>query len=134
MERSSTAWPASDVFWRSDRTRHGRIRRHDLFVTPCWRDKALELTEHAADDAGIESNQEMQGFDVIGLIEAVVDVHTSNVISEQPVRVKMQQGTINANRMEVIDSGDVIRFGGGVTMTMKSGGQAMHLDGRMGVP
>jgi lipopolysaccharide export system protein LptC len=73
------------------------------------------------------------GFEV-HLSEAVVDVHTSNVVSEKPVRVIMQQGIINANRMEVVDSGDSIRFGGGVTMTMTSSGQVMHLDGKMGVP
>ena len=45
----------------------------------------------------------------------------------------MLQGTIKANRMEVGDAGDVIRFGGGVTMVMTSG-QAMHLSGKPGVP
>jgi lipopolysaccharide export system protein LptC len=73
------------------------------------------------------------GFEVY-LSEAVVDVHTSNVVSEKPVRVRMQQGTINANRMEVLDSGDTIRFGGGVTMVMTSNSQVMHLDGKLGVP
>jgi lipopolysaccharide export system protein LptC len=73
------------------------------------------------------------GFEVY-LSEAVVDVHTSNVVSEKPVRVIMQQGIINANRMEVVDSGDSIRFGGGVTMTVTSNSQVMHLDGKMGVP
>jgi lipopolysaccharide export system protein LptC len=73
------------------------------------------------------------GFEV-HLSEATVDVHSSNVVSERPVRVIMQQGIINANRMEVVDSGDSIRFGGGVTMTMTSNSQVMHLDGKMGVP
>ena len=73
------------------------------------------------------------GFEVY-LSEAVVDVHTSNVVSERPVRVRMQQGTINASRMEVLDSGDTIRFGGGVTMVMTSNSQVMHLDGKLGVP
>jgi lipopolysaccharide export system protein LptC len=73
------------------------------------------------------------GFEV-RLSEAMVDVHTSNVVSEKPVRVIMQQGIINANRMEVVDSGDAIRFGGGVTMTVTSNSQVMHLDGKMGVP
>ena len=73
------------------------------------------------------------GFEVY-LSEAVVDVHTSNVVSEKPVRVRMQQGTINANRMEVLNSGDTIRFGGGVTMVMTSNSQVMHLDGNLGVP
>ena len=73
------------------------------------------------------------GFEVY-LNEASIDVHSSNVVSEKPVQVKMQQGTIDANRMEVVNSGDEIRFGGGVNMVMSSGNQGMHLDGKMGVP
>jgi lipopolysaccharide export system protein LptC len=73
------------------------------------------------------------GFDVY-LSEAVVDVHNSNMVSEKPVEVRMQQGTINANRMEVTNSGDVIRFGGGVTMMVTSGSPVMHLGGKTGVP
>jgi lipopolysaccharide export system protein LptC len=73
------------------------------------------------------------GFDVF-LSEAVIDVHSSNVVSEKPVEVRMLQGTIKANRMEVVDAGDVIRFGGGVTMVMTSGSHAMHLDGKLGAP
>jgi lipopolysaccharide export system protein LptC len=73
------------------------------------------------------------GFEVY-LSEAVVDVHGSNVVSEKPVEVRMQQGTIKANRMDVVDSGKEIRFGGGVTMVMTSGSHAMHLDGKPGVP
>jgi lipopolysaccharide export system protein LptC len=73
------------------------------------------------------------GFEV-RLSEAVIDIHSSNVVSEKPVEVRMQQGIINANRMEVVDSGDVIRFGGGVTMVTTAGNQVMHLDGKLGVP
>jgi lipopolysaccharide export system protein LptC len=73
------------------------------------------------------------GFEVY-LSEAVVDVHSSNVVSEKPVEVRLLQGTINANRMEVVDAGDAIRFGGGVTMVMTSGTHAMHLDGKLGAP
>jgi lipopolysaccharide export system protein LptC len=72
------------------------------------------------------------GFEVY-LSEAVVDVHSSNMVSEKPVEVRMQQGKINAKRMEVTESGDVIRFGGGVTMVMM-GNHVMHLDGKQGVP
>jgi lipopolysaccharide export system protein LptC len=71
------------------------------------------------------------GFEVY-LSEAVVDLHSSNIVSEKPVQVRMQQGTINANRMEVQESGDLIRFGGGVTMMMTAANHAMHLDGKSG--
>jgi lipopolysaccharide export system protein LptC len=73
------------------------------------------------------------GFEVY-LSEAVVDVHSSNVVSEKPVEVRTQQGIINANRMEVVDSANEIRFGGGVTFVMTSGNSVMHLDGKLGMP
>jgi lipopolysaccharide export system protein LptC len=54
--------------------------------------------------------------------EALIDTRRGNVVSQHPVEVKMLQGTLNANRLEVADSGDVVRFGGGVDMvlTLKS--------------
>jgi lipopolysaccharide export system protein LptC len=53
------------------------------------------------------------GYEV-RLNQAVIDVHKGNVVSEQPVWVKLTNGEINAKRMEVIDGGNVIRFSGGV--------------------
>ena len=52
------------------------------------------------------------------LSEAVVNVRTNHMVSEHPVEVVMRQGTINANRLEVTNSGEVIRFDGGVTMVL----------------
>ena len=45
-------------------------------------------------------------------------------MSEQPVEVQMLQGTLNANRLEIVDSGDLVRFDGGVTMTLMLGDAA----------
>ena len=45
-------------------------------------------------------------------------IRKNNVVSERPVKVKMIQGTLNANRLEVVDSGDLVRFGGGVDMVL----------------
>lgn len=73
------------------------------------------------------------GFEVY-LSEAVIDVHNSNVVSEKPVMVRLQQGTIKANRMEVSDAGETIRFGGGVNVTLTSNSQVMHLNGKMEAP
>lgn len=73
------------------------------------------------------------GFEAY-LSEAVIDVHSSNLVSEKPVEVRMVNGIIKANRMEVADSGSEVRFGGGVTFVMTSGNNVMHLDGKMGVP
>jgi lipopolysaccharide export system protein LptC len=55
----------------------------------------------------------------IKLREAVANIKAGSVVSEQPVEVKMLQGTVNANRLEVIESGAVVRFGGGVTLVIE---------------
>jgi len=52
------------------------------------------------------------------LSEAEIDVHKGTVRSDKPVWVKLTNGVINAKRLEVLDGGDVIRFGGGVSMTV----------------
>jgi lipopolysaccharide export system protein LptC len=50
--------------------------------------------------------------------EALVNTRGGHMISERPVEVQMLQGTINANRMELINSGEIIRFERGVTMVV----------------
>ena len=52
------------------------------------------------------------------LTEAVIEVRKGNVVSERPVELKMQQGIVTANRLEVVNSGSVVRFEGGVTMIL----------------
>jgi lipopolysaccharide export system protein LptC len=52
------------------------------------------------------------------LTEAFINVRTGHVVSEKPVEVTMTQGTINANRLEMINSGEIIRFEQGVTMVL----------------
>jgi lipopolysaccharide export system protein LptC len=53
------------------------------------------------------------------LSEAVIDVHKGTVVSEKPVWVKVNTGVINAKQLEVRDSGEVIRFSGGVSMVIQ---------------
>src|SRR5262249_54515967 len=50
------------------------------------------------------------------LQDALINVRAGTVVSEQPVEVNMLQGTITAKRIEVTGSGEVIVFGGGVTL------------------
>ncbi len=52
------------------------------------------------------------------LHEALVNVRKGHVVSEHPVVVKMLQGTVNANRLEIHESGAVIRFERGVTLVI----------------
>jgi lipopolysaccharide export system protein LptC len=52
------------------------------------------------------------------LSEAIIDVRKGNVVSDQPVELEFLQGKLNANRLEVTDSGDLVRFLGSVDMVM----------------
>jgi lipopolysaccharide export system protein LptC len=55
----------------------------------------------------------------VRLNDAVIDTATGDIVSEKPVQVEMLQGTVNSNRLEVTNGGDVIRFDGGVVMNLK---------------
>lgn len=59
------------------------------------------------------------------LSEAVIDIRNGHVTSDRPVEVTMLQGTLNAKRLEIKDSGDVVRFHGGVIMNLMLNGAAM---------
>ena len=52
------------------------------------------------------------------LSEALIDVRKGSVVSEKPVSVKLLNGFLNAQRLEVVDNGAMVRFGGGVAMTI----------------
>jgi len=60
-----------------------------------------------------------QGF-TAKLREAAVEMKAGKVVSEHPVEITFPDGVLNANKMEVLDSGDVIRFERGVVMDLKS--------------
>jgi lipopolysaccharide export system protein LptC len=52
------------------------------------------------------------------LSEAKIDVRKGNVVSDHPVELELLQGVLNANRLEIVDSGDLVRFHGGVDMVL----------------
>jgi lipopolysaccharide export system protein LptC len=52
------------------------------------------------------------------LSEATVNVTSGNVVSESPVDLKLPNGFLNANRMEVVENGALVVFGGGVAVTL----------------
>jgi lipopolysaccharide export system protein LptC len=60
------------------------------------------------------------GFEV-HLKEAVIDTGSGEIVSNQPVEVRMERGTVNANRLEVLKAGEVVRFDGGVVMNLPPG-------------
>jgi lipopolysaccharide export system protein LptC len=57
------------------------------------------------------------------LSEATVNVNTGNIVSESPVDVKLLNGSLNSNRLEVMENGDRVIFGGGVEMMLYPEGQ-----------
>ena len=52
------------------------------------------------------------------LSQAMVDIRKGNVTSDNPVELEMLQGVLNAKRLEIVDSGDMVRFHGGVDMVL----------------
>jgi len=52
------------------------------------------------------------------LNDALMHTKAGRVVSEEPVVVNMLQGTINANRLEILESGAIIKFERGVTMVI----------------
>lgn len=58
-----------------------------------------------------------QGYKAV-LREAAVEMKKGSVVSDQPVEITLPSGLLKANRMEIVDSGDVIRFERGVVLTL----------------
>jgi lipopolysaccharide export system protein LptC len=52
------------------------------------------------------------------LKEAIVDIGKGTLKSDKPVFIKMPEGTLEAQRMSVAESGDVVVFDGGLTLTL----------------
>jgi lipopolysaccharide export system protein LptC len=64
-----------------------------------------------------------QGYNA-KLTQAVVNMKKGSVISQQPVEVRMPTGVINANGMELENSGEVVRFTNGVVFNLDAEKQA----------
>jgi lipopolysaccharide export system protein LptC len=53
------------------------------------------------------------------LAEATLDARKGHVVSEKPVEILMPTGRVDAQQMEVLESGAVVHLRGGVRMTLK---------------
>ena len=53
------------------------------------------------------------------LDEAIVDTGSGEVVSNKPVEVFTQDATLNADRLEVEKSGEIVRFIGSVVMNLQ---------------
>src|SRR5207237_1021321 len=58
-----------------------------------------------------------QGYKAL-LREAAVEMKKGNVISDMPVEITLPNGMLKANRLEIIDSGAVVRFEKGVVLDL----------------
>ena len=52
------------------------------------------------------------------LSEAVVDIRAGKIVSNKPVEVKTAVWTVNANRMEIAEAGEHMKFEHGVSVTL----------------
>lgn len=52
------------------------------------------------------------------LTRALVDINKGTVTSDEPVAVKLLNGTLDSERLRIIDKGDVVRFEGNVRMNL----------------
>ncbi|MPZ36842.1 MAG: LPS export ABC transporter periplasmic protein LptC [Rhizobiales bacterium] len=77
------------------------------------------LYDAKADTIRLQHNVVVSSADYEVLLhDALVHVKAGSVVSEQPVEVKMLQGTLTADRIEVAESGAVIRFERNVTLIL----------------
>jgi lipopolysaccharide export system protein LptC len=61
------------------------------------------------------------------MAQAVVDIRGGKIVSEKPVEVKSFEWLVKSNRMEITDSGNVVRFERGVSVTIE-GETAVRFD------
>jgi lipopolysaccharide export system protein LptC len=97
---------------------HGKIQMEDKSMLEMSADTGTYNTKietlELKNNINLSSSTGNKGH----LSTATVDVRKGNVVSDEPVELEMLQGKLNANRLEIMDSGDVVRFNGGVDMMM----------------
>jgi lipopolysaccharide export system protein LptC len=111
---------------KQDLTKPDLVELHNLRATVHMQDETVTLmtaatgfynakTETLKLEKDIRvSNNQYEGK----LTEATVDIGKGNVLSEKPVTLKMLRGRLDANRLEILDSGDLVRFTKGVTLVL----------------
>jgi lipopolysaccharide export system protein LptC len=111
---------------KQDLTKPDLVELHNLRATVHMQDQTVTLmtaatgfynakTETLKLEKDIRvSNNQYEGK----LSDATVDIGKGNVLSEKPVTLKMLRGQLDANRLEILDSGDLVRFTNGVTLVL----------------
>ncbi len=110
-----------------DLTKPDMVELHGIHATMEMKDKAVFETTAKSGLYNSKTEQLALSQDIVVtsssgyqalLSEAVLDIKTGKIVSEKPVEVKTATWTINANRMEVGESGDLMRFERGVTVIL----------------
>jgi lipopolysaccharide export system protein LptC len=116
---------------KQDLTKPDLIELHNLRAKVQMQDKStVEMTANTgiydSKSETLKLNQNILLTSSTGyqgrLSEATVDIRNGNVVSDHPVELELLQGTLNANRLEIVDSGELVRFHGGVNMVLMLAG------------
>jgi lipopolysaccharide export system protein LptC len=125
--RDGRAYEVSAKAAAQDLTKPDIVELHDIHARVQLQDKGLIQMSAATGTYDTKAETLRLTRDIVltsssgyecRMSEALVDTRKGDVLSEHPVEVKMLQGTLNANRLEVVDSGDLVRFDGGVDMVL----------------
>jgi lipopolysaccharide export system protein LptC len=82
-------------------------------VTGTYNTKVEQLV--LSEKITLTSSKGYQGL----LTEASIDMRKGSIVSDKPIRITMPNGVLESNRLQVLESGDVIRFDGGVVLTLE---------------
>lgn len=132
--RDSRAYEVSADAAKQDLTKPDMIELRNIHAKVEMQDKStMQMTattgiyDNKAETLKLDKNIELTSSAGYSgrLSEALVDIRKGNVVSNFPVEVEMLQGTLNAKRLEIVDSGDLVRFDGGVSMTLMLNGAAL---------
>jgi lipopolysaccharide export system protein LptC len=121
------AYDMSAIAAKQDLTKPDVVELHNLNAKLQMEDKsALQLLADKgvynakSEVLELESNIVLSSKSYEGrLNRATIDIRSGHVVSNDPVQLKMMQGRLDANRLEITHSGDLVRFSNGVTMTFK---------------
>lgn len=125
--RDSRAYELSADAAAQDLTKPDIVELHHLHAKVAMQDKStMEMTAlsglYNSKSETLKLEHDIQLSSSTGyrgrLSEALIDIRKGNVISDKPVELKLLQGTLNAKKLEIVDSGDLVRFHGGVIMDM----------------
>lgn len=132
----SRAYELSAEAARQDLTKPDIVELHNIHAKVEMQDKstvelsaALGIYDAKGETLKLDRNillSSSTGFEG-KLSEAAVDIGKGHVVSNKPVELKMLQGTLDANRLEIVNSGDLVRFSDGVRMTVMLNGTGLPM-------